>query len=71
MGFLKFEPKSISDSKENNCSLNLEMSYSKLELNDKIFFTRIEMIFDILKLKDPPSINENCTDCHFVQNQKL
>jgi hypothetical protein len=69
MGVLQFEPKSISDNKENNCSLNLEMSYSKLEQNDKKFFTRIEMILDILELKDPPPINENCTDCMFAQNQ--
>ena len=69
MGVLQFEPKSISDNKENNCSLNLEMSYSKLEQNDKKFFTRIEMILDILELKDPLPVNENCTDCMFVQNQ--
>ena len=71
MGVLQFEPKSISESKENNCSLNLEMSYSKLEQDDKKFFTRIEMILDILELKDPPPVNENCTDCMFAQNQKI
>ena len=47
------------------------MSYSKLELNDKKFFARIEMILDILELKEQPPINENCTDCMFVQNQKI
>ena len=47
------------------------MSYSKLEQNDKKFFTRIEMILDILELKYPPPINENCADCMFVQNQKI
>ncbi len=47
------------------------MSYSKLEQNDKKIFNRIEMILDILELKNPPPINENCTNCMFVQNQKI
>ena len=71
MGVLQFEPKSISGHEEKNCTLNLEMSYSKLEQDDKKFFNRIEMILDILELKEPPPINENCTDCMFVQNQKI
>ena len=41
MGVLQFEPKSISNHEENNCTLNLEMSYSKLKQDDKKFFNRI------------------------------
>ena len=71
MGVLQFEPKLLSNHSENNCSIDLEMSYSKLDQDDNKFLDRIEMIIDILQLKEPPPINENCTDCIFVKNQNL
>ena len=47
------------------------MSYSKLDQDDNKFLARIEMILDILQLKETPPINDNCFDCLFVQNQKI
>lgn len=70
MGVLQFEPKSISNHEQNNCSLNLEMSYSKLDQDDDLFISRITKIIDILSLDKAPNLNDNCSDCMFVKNQK-
>ena len=69
MGVLQFEPKLLSSHTKNNCSIDLEMSYSKLEQDDDKFLTRIEMILDIINLEKTPNINENCFDCQFIKIQ--
>ena len=69
MGVLQFFPNDIFNHNDDLCSLNLKMSYSKLEQDDKKFMERIEYILDILNLPKPPLFNEDCTDCIFVKNQ--
>ena len=69
MGVLQFFPNEIFNHKDDLCSLNLKMSYSKLEQDDKKFEERIEYILDILELHEEPEFNDSCFDCQFVKNQ--
>ena len=48
----------------------MEMSYSSLSQSDDLFMQRITYILDILNNKKIPSINTNCFDCNFVEEQK-
>ena len=49
----------------------MEMSYSTLKQNDKLFMDRITYILDILTNNSIPNINSNCFDCNFVKEQNL
>jgi len=69
MGVLQFFPNEIFDHKVDLCSLNLKMSYSKLEQDDDKFLERIEYILNILELDIEPEFNDNCFDCKFVKDQ--
>ena len=69
MGVLQFFPNEIFDHKNDLCSLNLKMSYSKLEQNDDLFLKRIEYILDIIDLDKAPEFNESCSQCNFVSSQ--
>ena len=46
----------------------MEMSYSALKQNDKLFMDRITYILDILTSDRLPEFNTNCFDCCFTKN---
>ena len=69
MGVLQFFPSEIFDQNNKGCQLNMEMSYSALKQNDKLFMDRITYILDILTSDRLPEFNTNCFDCCFTKNQ--
>ena len=69
IGVLQFFPSEIFDHEENNCKLNFQMSYVKLERNIEDFYKRIELYMDIISSKNPPDFSEDCKDCNFAKEQ--
>ena len=71
MGVLQFFPNEIFGQNNKGCQLNMEMSYSALKQDDKLFMDRITYILDILTNSSIPNINSNCFDCNFIKEQNL
>ena len=69
IGVLQFFPSEIFDHGKDNCKLNFQMSYVKLERNIEDFYKRIELYMDIINLKNPPDFTEGCKDCDFAKKQ--
>ena len=59
----------ILDHEQDNCKLNFQMSYVKLERNIDDFYKRVELYIDIISLDNPPDFTDNCKDCFFVKEQ--
>ena len=69
MGVLQFEPNKIISHNEQGAQINLEMSYSNLEMNESKFYKKITSIIDLLSQKELPEFNDKCSDCTFVKEQ--
>ena len=70
MGVLQFEPNKIISHNNEGAQINLEMSYSKLEMDESKFYKKITSIIDFLAQSTPPEFNDKCSDCMFVLKQK-
>ena len=69
MGVLQFEPNKIISHNNEGAQINLEMSYSKLEMDESKFYKKITTIIDLLVQSTPPEFNDKCSDCMFVLKQ--
>ena len=69
MGVLQFEPNKIISHNDQGAQINLEMSYSKLEMDESKFYKKITSIIDLLSQRELPEFNNKCSDCTFVKEQ--
>jgi len=66
LGLYLFEPKEITDIKDNNCNMKFVTLYLKGKRCQEELINRITDIIDVYVSKKPPEYNPNCSNCKFI-----